>query len=936
MATPPPNNPQADALKEIQSLLDQINKSYKSLGKDSPFPKDVDKVLKGFNNVDDAVEALKDSLEAVNDRIKASNDSANDLLSTLKNIIKEINPRAVSYTKDFESGFKKVVKEAQKLQYAEEGINKLSKKELEQIKERVRQGQSDIKSAAERLLTENGITKDIDRRTSLYKGLNPDIQAAVNFLKDESSILAIINDKIERQINLEKESNKVLGISGGLLDGLDTALGKLGFSKLATLLGIDEAKQKMNDLSDKIVKDRQKEIDIENEIISLKRKRPRTEEGKKDQADRLKALQEEKDLISAQNREYDGMKGKMAVLITGIKSMGKSLIEALKDPATIITFSVNAMIDALNKADKETGELAKAFGTSYSEAASLRNELNTIANLSGDVNITTSALQKSLIAVNKEFGTATMFSGELLKDFTQLTEVAGYTNEAASRLSKISVATGTDLSKNTAQILGTAKAFNVTNKLALNEKEIVEEVAKASKATTLSLGMQPGKLAQAVAQAKALGSSLEKVEAISQSLLNFESSISSELEAELLTGKDLNLERARMYALNNDIEGVAREIAGQIGSAANFTKMNVIQQEALAKSVGMTREDLASSLIERQALAAIGEGDKTAAEAYNRLKKEGLSDAQIAVRLGDKELANQLRSQSVQERFNASVEKLKEIFVSLAEPILQIVSPFMDLATTILPLINIALTPFTASIQFIGEGISYIVNSVKALFGYLTGSNEQLTIMQGIIGTIAGLYGIIKGRALAIQIIEGVKLGIKGKQSLLDQKALFTANKSLTKTIGMAVFNAISSFSKIPFGVGVGLGLVAAAGIAAIASKYADDMISPGDNKTGYGKRTLFGPEGAIQLNNNDTVIAGTDLEGKKSKSSSLKPSSPASLAIDYNKMAAAVATSIAKEINNRPVQVSVEMDGEKVAKGVGNNSTKFSNSMSTNTFQVQ
>jgi hypothetical protein len=208
--------------------------------------------------------------------------------------------------------------------------------------------------------------------------------------------------------------------------------------------------------------------------------------------------------------------------------------------------------------------------------------------------------------------------------------------------------------------------------------------------------------------------------------------------------------------------------------------------------------------------------------------------------------------------------------------------------------------------------------------------------MQGIIGTIAGLYGIIKGRALAIQIIEGVKLGIKGKQSLLDQKALFTANKSLTKTIGMAVFNAISSFSKIPFGVGVGLGLVAAAGIAAIASKYADDMISPGDNKTGYGKRTLFGPEGAIQLNNNDTVIAGTDLEGKKSKSSSLKPSSPASLAIDYNKMAAAVATSIAKEINNRPMQVSVEMDGEKVAKGVGNNSTKLSNSMSTNTFQVQ
>ena len=30
----------------------------------------------------------------------------------------------------------------------------------------------------------------------------------------------------------------------------------------------------------------------------------------------------------------------------------------------------------------------------------------------------------------------------------------------------------------------------------------------------------------------------------------------------------------------------------------------------------------------------------------------------------------------------------------------------------------------------------------------------------------------------------------------------------------------------------------------------------------GYGKRTLLAPEGSIALNNNDTVIAGTNLGG--------------------------------------------------------------------------
>ena len=40
----------------------------------------------------------------------------------------------------------------------------------------------------------------------------------------------------------------------------------------------------------------------------------------------------------------------------------------------------------------------------------------------------------------------------------------------------------------------------------------------------------------------------------------------------------------------------------------------------------------------------------------------------------------------------------------------------------------------------------------------------------------------------------------------------------------------------------------------------ADDLFSPGTGGSGYGSRTLFGPEGAIALNNKDTVIAGTNL----------------------------------------------------------------------------
>jgi hypothetical protein len=49
--------------------------------------------------------------------------------------------------------------------------------------------------------------------------------------------------------------------------------------------------------------------------------------------------------------------------------------------------------------------------------------------------------------------------------------------------------------------------------------------------------------------ASALGMELEQVATSGESMLDFQSSIESELEAELLTGKQLNLEKARLLAL---------------------------------------------------------------------------------------------------------------------------------------------------------------------------------------------------------------------------------------------------------------------------------------------------------------------------------------------------------------------------------------------------
>ena len=490
------------ALDDIQKLNDEINQLRAELGK---------RPLKPFDK--DDLERAKSLLSGLRAEVREMGNDLDYVANSFKDSVNELSKQNV-YLSDARKALNGIANISQKVIDYRRGESSLSEKQLKDLKNQAR-----IRSEELERIKKIGILGGKNQAKN-KKEINESLAAYDLFEK-----------AIDKTITAQKEVNKEIGLVGTGIEGISKGLSKMGFGDFSQPL--TEAIQKTKDarlqikLNGDLAKENSKKLqDSEAEFQNLQSTGYRKLKGA--DRERFKELNRER---KEQQLIVNNMAAQNAELSTQT-SKYKNIVKALTDQLTkanLIDFAIQQMVDALIKADTQTGQLAKAFGTSYSEAASMRNELNTVANLSGDINITTGALQESLIAVNKEFGTATMFSGELLKDFTNMTKVMGYTDEAAAKLSKITVATGTDLSNNTAQILGTAAAFNVTNGLALNEKEIVEGVAKASAATTVSLGMQPGKIAAAVVQAKALGLELEQVEGIAESLLNFESSISNEL-----------------------------------------------------------------------------------------------------------------------------------------------------------------------------------------------------------------------------------------------------------------------------------------------------------------------------------------------------------------------------------------------------------------------
>lgn len=729
------------------------------------------------------------------------------------------------------SSFKSLASLAQKLQYHQEGISKLSSKEIDNLKKQVDQRTADLKLSGklakdqiQSLESKINLSKrekiQLEEARAAHTNITQEITENIGFIKQFG---AQLDEASRRAKNLEDS----LGLSGAVIDGLAEALNKLGLSGLSKKLGIPEAQKAMEEMADK---------------------------------------------LTNQGNTVASMGSQFKIMGAGLKSMAGSLGKNLLDPA----FLIEEFGKALKLVDDGAGDMAKKMNLTYGEALNVQREFGNIAALSGDVALTTKGLSESYMAMGQSLGTNAKLNKEDLITFTKLREMAGYTNEELVGLQKLSLVNGKSLEDNTAEILGGAKAYASRKGLVLNEKQILKEISKASAALKLSLGGSGDELAKAVVTLKEFGLSLEQADKMADSLLQFESSIENELSAELLLGKDLNFEDARRLALNNDIAGAAEAVAKQVGNSADFANMNRIQQEAIAKAAGLTREELAQSLIDREAMQAMSgvEGDTAKEKFDNLVKQVGMEEAKK--RLGNEQLANQMEQQSIQERFAQATAKLQEIFVQIAEPVLAIISPLANLVGAILPAINILLQPLIVGFQVVADTINYIVNSVTGLFGMLTGSNEQLSIMQTIVGAIAAGYLAYQGYVIATNVYQGISAAFSERKALAENAsrlALIAQKVGIAAAIPLQIAYALITGTKMLAEVTaaqaltLGLATVAIVGglamvIGAMSSQKSkvNDGFFPSAGGSGYGKRTLMGPEGAISLNNNDDVVAGTDL----------------------------------------------------------------------------
>ena len=337
-----------------------------------------------------------------------------------------------------------------------------------------------------------------------------------------------------------------------------------------------------------------------------------------------------------------GFLGKTATGIVGLSKAIKGLTQSLRDPAVLFTLLGKAM----GTINKQATDFSKALGTSYDESREIRKEFLGITNFTSDTFFNTVRLGKALSNYTSIFSAVGKINAENVQTFSLLNERVGTSVEATARLQRFAESFGEDL--NDQIISQTEITSQVGSQLGvqINQRSVLEKVGKASAYTLVQFRGSTKQLTEAVAMAEALGTTLETVNKVAGNLLNFEQSITNELKAELLLGKNINLERARLAALNNDQITLMEEINDQIGTFQDFQNLNVIQQKAYADALGMSVNEMSDMLLMEQ---------------YRTMNAESFAA------LNGEEALQRAAMLTTQEKFNNAILKMQDMFVMMVE-----------------------------------------------------------------------------------------------------------------------------------------------------------------------------------------------------------------------------------------------------------------------------
>jgi hypothetical protein len=573
------------------------------------------------------------------------------------------------------------------------GISDISRKLVDYRKNESSYSEKQLKDLQKKAKIQFNELRLIERQGNLQGNNLLEVQNAL--LKEE-----LFNNEVIKTIKYTKEVNKEIGLFGSGLEGAGKFLSKLGFEGLSKPLSEAIEKTKGARLQYKLNQDAIKSLNEEYNNTSV--------------ADvvRRKELREQLYLYQTQNKELDKQTNKY-----------KNIAIALKEQFTLVNMTdaiLTKVVDSFFKLDDAQTKFRNLTGGTIPLLDQMNGRL--IASVDYIQTAASLTLQTGMNA-------AAIFTPDTLASAAEMVKAMGMTQEQANKAAIMSQVNGQSIDQMNASIKKGTLEHNATNRSALAQGAIMREVYSTSTALAASLGNSTKKITEAAASAKDLGLNLTEVEGISNSLLDVQQSIASEFEYEVISGKQINLEAARYYALTNQTDKLMKEIGKNHAIVNSFASGNRIEQEAAAKAIGVSRDKLAEMYMAD-------------------LRKQGLSNKAIADAMKMNEM--DVKRLSLQESINTSISKMTELLAGPLEAMAQLISNAFVLKGIMIAIGGVIMTQMVLGVIEMGKGLIMAIPKLATILGLESGIAAAK-----ISGAMAATVGLG-----AIAILGGITAGI--------------------------------------------------------------------------------------------------------------------------------------------------------------------------------
>jgi phage-related protein len=735
--------------REYVSISKQIENNNKSLIKIEDTLKQNEASIGKFDALAEGVEL---TLQRLSKEVRFKN--VEDLDKQFKNIIEEAQSTDENLSKITKS-FSSISSIAQKVEDHQSGANKLSEKDAKKLLEKLESERKSLSNRYELLKLEeqklkideesnrtsrettqqeidaleakSSLTKDEEAQLKTLKTQYQKLLETQNDISENLDVNKKLQEKTSEYINKQnvaynttvnnlktakKEAEnmrKALGLSGLAVDGIGKAFSKLGLGGLASAMGLDEAKEKMKDVADRI-----------------------TDGGKK----------------------TAGLVGQFQILGAGLKEIGKSLLKNLTDPVTIVTGLVTGMVSGFKslislfeQTAKYNGDISKTFSLSAEESSKIGDNLRSAA--SSDFFMNNEEARQAFDAMANATGTinSAFSDGKTVSAMNDMMTYAGYTAESAGEFYKLGQLNNKSADEMVTSLQGQLKVLQVNNKLRINEKQAVEMVAKASASVRMNLGANPKKLADAAFYASKLGMTLDEISSAAEQTLNFESAIQNQLEYQVLSGKEINIDAYQQAAASGDTAAASKELNKILEEQGGNIKGNVFAQEALAKTLGISREQMMKSLELQKVQKKVGGDIRDIEEAINNKMKKGLTFEQAAAEASKEGYASIVEQNKNAQVFSKTISEIKENFMNTIANSQE----FKDLFSK---------ENITGYVNFIKDDLMPAVKAVAlgfvGIIGTLKKFKEPIKWLLENLGTISKVLLVIASIKVGANIVKGV------------------------------------------------------------------------------------------------------------------------------------------------------------------------------------